>query len=75
MMQRVSVDSSSIAAVGYDPEERILEIEFRESGQIYHYFEVPAADYIAFLSADSKGRYLNQEFKPRGYYYVLVKAS
>ena len=50
-MRRVPVDSSSIAAIGCDPESRILEVEFRQSGKIYRYFGVPAADYVAFLSA------------------------
>jgi hypothetical protein len=35
------VDSSSIAAIGYDPEHRGLDIEFKESGEAYRYFEVP----------------------------------
>ena len=74
-MQRVPVDSSSIAALGYDPEGCVLEIEFRESGQIYRYFGVPAAEYAAFLSAESKGSYLNQEFKQRGYPYVLLRTA
>lgn len=74
-MQRVPLNSSSISAIGYDPESCVLEIEFRRSGQIYRYFGVPAADYAAFLRAESKGTYLNQKFKPRGYPYVLLKAA
>jgi hypothetical protein len=74
-MQRVPVDSSSIAAIGYDPEGCVLEIEFRLSGQIYRYFGVPAEDYAAFLSAESKGSYLNQKFKPRGYPYLLLRTA
>ena len=74
-MERVPVDSTSIAALGYDPEGSVLEIEFRQSGQIYRYFGVPAAEYAAFLSAESKGSYLNQEFKQRGYPYVLLKTA
>ena len=74
-MQRVPVDSSSIAVLGYDPEGCVLEIEFRQSGQIYRYFGVPAAEYAAFLSAESKGSYLNQEFKQRGYPYVLLRTA
>lgn len=74
-MRRVPVDSSSIAAIGYDPESCVLEIEFRQSGQIYRYFGVPVADYGAFLNAESKGTYLNQKFKPRGYPYVLLNTA
>ena len=74
-MQRVPVDSTSIAALGYDPDGSILEIEFRQSGQVYRYFGVPASEYAAFLSAESKGSYLNQEFKRRGYAFVLLKSA
>lgn len=74
-MRRIPVDSSSIAAIGYDPEGRVLEVEFRQSGQVYRYFSVPAAEYEAFLNAGSKGVYLNQTFKPRGYPYVLLETK
>ena len=68
-MQRFPVDSDSIASIGYAPEERVLEIEFRLGGYVYQYFDVPAEEYTAFVRAESKGAYLNQEFKPRGYRY------
>ncbi len=54
-MQRVPVDSSSIASIGYAPQERVLELEFRQSGEVYQYFDMPA---------DSKGIYVNQQLKP-----------
>ena len=71
-MQRVSVDSSSIASIGYAPEEQVLELEFRQSGEVYQYFDVPAEEHAAFLAADSKGTYLNLQFKPRHYRYHRV---
>jgi len=71
-MRRVWVDSSSIASIGYDAAKRELEIEFRESGDVYRYFDVPRQEYAAFLAADSKGTYLNQVFKERNYPYFLV---
>jgi hypothetical protein len=73
-MQRVPVESSSIASIGYAPQERVLELEFRQSREIYQYFDVPAEEYTAFL-ADSKGTFLNQQFKPRGYRYQRVPPS
>ena len=71
-MQRVSVDSSSIASIGYAPEQQVLELEFRQSGEVYQYFDVPAEEHTAFLAADSKGTYLNLQFKPRQYRYHRV---
>ena len=71
-MQRVSVDSRSIASIGYAPEQQVLELEFRQSGEVYQYFDVPAEEHTAFLAADSKGTYLNRHFKPRQYRYHRV---
>ena len=66
------VDSSSIASIGYEAPTRELELEFRESGDVYRYFDVPGEEYAAFMAAESKGTYLNQVFKTREYRYVLV---
>ena len=63
-MQRVSLDSSSIASIGYAPEQQVLEVEFRQSGEVYQYFDVPAEEHAGFLAAASKGTYLNLHFKP-----------
>ena len=71
-MRRVWVDSSSIASIGYEAPTRELELEFRESGDVYRYFDVPGEEYAAFMAAESKGTYLNQVFKTREYRYVLV---
>jgi KTSC domain len=72
-MRRVLVESSSVASIGYEAETRELEIEFRESGDVYRYFDVPREEYGAFLAAESKGSYLNLVFKVRGYRYLLVR--
>jgi hypothetical protein len=72
MMRRDPVLSTSIASIGYVPEKRELEIEFRASGDVYRYFDVPGREHAAFMAAESKGTYLNQVFKPRGYRYLVV---
>lgn len=68
-MRRLPVESSTIAAMGYDAKRRVLEIVFRDSGEVYRYFDVPPEEYRSFLDAPSKGAYLNHTFKPRGYPY------
>lgn len=50
-MQRIPVESRTIASIGYASKERVLELEFRQSGEIYQYFDVPATEYTAFLAA------------------------
>jgi hypothetical protein len=71
-MRRIPVSSISIGSIGYRRAQRELEIEFRASGDVYRYFDVPAEEYAAFMAAESKGTYLNQVFKPREYRYVVV---
>jgi hypothetical protein len=72
-MRRTRVDSTSIASIGYEPRKRELEIEFRPSGAVYRYFDVPKEEHISFMAAESKGTYLNQVFKARDYRYMIVR--
>ena len=63
-MDRVSVSSSNVAAVGYDQTSSTLEVEFK-SGSVYHYSGVPAQHFHALSGGSvSVGRYLNTEVKP-----------
>lgn len=69
-MDRIPVESSSIADVGYDPTTMTLEVGFR-SGSVYQYFDVPEALYQEFVSSDSKGTYLHANIK-NSYRYVKM---
>jgi hypothetical protein len=62
-MYRKPIDSSVVASVGYDRERRVLEVELT-SGTVYQYLDVPPKDYMAFLAAESQGRFYNQTIKP-----------
>lgn len=66
-------DSTSIASAGYNPVSREMEIEFRDSGDLYRYFDVPAEEYAAFLDAPSRGIWFNRFFKPKRYRYRLIQ--
>lgn len=55
-MKRTEVESSMIRSVGYDPDARVLEIEFN-SDQVYQYFDVPSEEYEGLMQAESHGRY------------------
>ncbi len=65
----VGGELDGIGAIGYSPLTRQLGIEFRKSGDVYFYFEVPLEDYQGFMAADSKGEYLNRIFRTKGYSY------
>jgi hypothetical protein len=72
-MKREPIESELIASMGYDPVWKVLEIEFRHGRGIYDYFDVPPAEYMAFLGAESKGTYLNTVFKSRNYRFERVE--
>jgi len=48
--------------VGYDEQNKILEIEFK-SGWVYQYYSVPLEIYDALMNAPSHGRFLHQFIK------------
>lgn len=61
-MRRRKVLSSSIRSVGYDPGERVLDVQF-EQGDVYRYFGVPPRVYEKLIHADSIGAYVNRGIK------------
>jgi len=69
-MQRMSVNSSNIRSIGYDPQSVTLEVEFT-SGDIYQYFNVPEHLFQQFLHASSHGQFLNDNIR---YNYRYQKA-
>ncbi len=72
-MERVHVSSTSIASVGYEAETSTLEIEFRESGDIYQYFGVPQHIHESLMQSGSKGSYFQAQIRNAGYSYVKVR--
>lgn len=62
IMNRQSVSSTDLNSVAYDPGTQTLEIEFN-SGGIYQYSNVPQDIYDGLMSADSHGKYFNQNIK------------
>jgi KTSC domain len=63
-MRRQPIESSSLASVGYDHEDRRLEVEFR-TGHVYDYFEVPSSVYEEFRTAPSAGRFFASRVRNR----------
>lgn len=69
-MQRIAVESSTIADVGYEPATMTLEVGFR-NGSVYQYLDVPEAVYQEFMRASSKGKFLHANIK-NNYRYVKM---
>lgn len=58
-MKRQLVNSSNLLSVGYDPDVRVLEVEFHHGG-VYKYFGVLVIVYSSLMSAGSHGSYLHR---------------
>ncbi len=61
-VERIRVESSSLASVGYSLESQTLEVEFR-NGRVYRYTGVPAAVHGELMDAESKGAFFNQRIR------------
>jgi hypothetical protein len=72
-MRVVTVESTTLATVGYDENLKRLQLEFC-SRAVYLYFGVPATAYEALLDAPSKGRYFNGTIRGR-YPYRQIPGS
>ena len=69
------MDSECIASIGYGSKRQELEVEYRESGYVYRYFDVPPEEHVAFMAAKSKGSYLSYVFKPKNYRYIIIRTG
>jgi len=56
------VESSQIAAVGFDSAENILAVQFKNGG-LYHYHEVPPEKFAALVQSESVGKFHAQHIK------------
>lgn len=57
-MNKDTVQSSNVVAIGYDRPTETLEVEFLK-GAVYQYYGVPEHLYNGIMNAPSKGRFLN----------------
>jgi len=65
-MDRVPVQSTNLASVGYEPATSTLEVEFVK-GSIYQYFGVPSDVHEGLMAAGSKGSFFHHNIKNAGY--------
>jgi hypothetical protein len=68
-MNRVPVESTRIASVGYDLQSQMLEIEIKSrqphkyASRIYRYYGVPSKIYTTFMALPDKGFYFEYTIK------------
>ena len=63
MVDMQDVESSNIAAIGYDQEAQELHVLFKGRPTVYVYQDVPRELFNAMLCADSQGAYFNRMIK------------
>lgn len=63
-IERKPVESSNIASVGFCPDRKCIEVEFK-SGAVYEYPACDQALFDDFMAAESKGKFLNAHLKQR----------
>jgi KTSC domain-containing protein len=57
--------STAISRIVYELDRQTLNVWFRESGELYRYYDVPPRVYDAFRKAMSRGRFFNRHIKDR----------
>ena len=70
-MQTQYVESSSLSAVGYEPANLTLEVQFK-NGHVYRYFNVPYVAVEQLMNARSLGRHFNSNIRDRFRYRRMV---
>jgi translation initiation factor IF-3 len=66
-MDLIYVDSSNIDQIGYDEDTNETHVIFKNGGRHYIYSEVSMDVWERFRDSTSKGKFVNQEFKAKGY--------
>jgi hypothetical protein len=59
----ITVNSTNIDSVGYNADTQTLTVKFKGSGQLYEYLNVPQTLYESLMTAESKGKYINDNIR------------
>jgi hypothetical protein len=62
-MHRREVKSSALQSIGYDAEKHILELEFKDHGEVWQYFNFKPSAYKRFISSPSLGSFFVKHIK------------
>jgi len=72
-MKWLALESKMLSAAGHDNAKQILYLRFRNTGDVYRYFDFSAANYQAFLSSDSRGRFFRSKIRDHFRYERMAK--
>ena len=74
-MKWTTLESKMLSAAAYDDSRQILYLRFRNTGEVYRYFEFTAADHQTFLSAESKGRFFRFRIRDQFRYERMARLT
>lgn len=66
------VGGDNLAAVEYDEQSKTMTVQFKKSGAVYEYYEVPPDVATGLQKAASPGSYLHSNIKDRYEYRRLA---
>jgi hypothetical protein len=72
-MKWAALESKMLSSAAYDDSRQILYLRFRNTGEVYRYFEFTAADHQAFLRAESKGRHFRFQIRDHFRYERMAR--
>jgi hypothetical protein len=72
-MTWLPLESKMFTSVSYDADKQILYLRFRNTGDVYRYFEFPVAEYQALLGAESRGRFFLAHIRDTFRYERMAK--
>lgn len=74
-MKWTALESKMLSAAAYADSQQILYLRFRNTGEVYRYFEFTAADYQVFLKSESKGRFFRFHIRDHFRYERMAKLT
>ena len=72
-MKWAVLESKMLSAAAYDHSKQILYLRFRNTGEVYRYFEFSAADCQDFFRAESRGRFFRSHIRDHFRYERMAK--
>jgi len=72
-MKWLALESKMLSAAAYDHSKQILYLRFRNTGDVYRYFDFLAANYQTFLNVESKGRFFRSQIRDHFRYERMAK--
>ena len=72
-MKWLALESRMLSAAAYNNSKQILYLRFRNTGDVYRYFDFPAANFQDFLTYESKGRFFRSLIRDHFRYERMAK--